>query len=164
MMKKRGACFIMGRRLVLAILILLVPLGAADCGGERGNPRLEGVELTITGAGKAPVSLWAELARTGEEREKGLMFRESLADGEGMLFIFERDQMLSFWMKNTLIPLSVAYIAYDGRIIEIHDMRPGDLSPVYSSRSARYALEAPQGWFDRAGVVPGDLVSIPELP
>jgi uncharacterized membrane protein (UPF0127 family) len=98
----------------------------------------------------------AEIARTPEQREQGLMHRTELKDGHGMLFIFERDQMLSFWMKNTLIPLSIAYITHDGRIIEIHDMEPGNLTPVQSSRSARYALEVPHGWFARAGVNVGD--------
>jgi uncharacterized membrane protein (UPF0127 family) len=88
------------------------------------------------------------------------MFRKRLADGEGMLFIFERDEALSFWMKNTLIPLSIAFIASDGRIIDIKDMRPLDLSSVKSSRSVRYALEVPQGWFNRVNVRPGDKIII----
>jgi uncharacterized membrane protein (UPF0127 family) len=86
------------------------------------------------------------------------MYRKQLPDGEGMLFIFERDEALSFWMKNTIIPLSIAFIASDGRITEIKDMRPRDLNAVKSSRSVRYALEAPQGWFTRAGISPGDTV------
>jgi uncharacterized membrane protein (UPF0127 family) len=80
------------------------------------------------------------------------MHRKKLPDGEGMLFVFERDEMLSFWMKNTLIPLSIAFIASDGRIMEIRNMEPGNLDPVRSSRSVRYALEVPQGWFDRVGL------------
>jgi uncharacterized membrane protein (UPF0127 family) len=63
-------------------------------------------------------------------------------------------------MKNTIIPLSIAFIASDGRIIDIKDMRPNDLNAVKSSRSVRYALEVPQGWFGRAGVKPGDIVII----
>jgi uncharacterized membrane protein (UPF0127 family) len=102
------------------------------------------------------VRLRAELARTEAERSRGLMYRESLPDGEGMLFIFDRDQILSFWMKNTLIPLSIAFISYNGEILEIRDMRPGDLNTVRSSRSVRYALEVPQGWFSRAGIGAGD--------
>ena len=72
----------------------------------------------------------------------------------------DRDEMMSFWMKNTLVPLSIAYIAQDGRILEIHDMQPEDLTPVRSSRSARYALEVPQGWYDRAGIAPGDRLDV----
>jgi len=103
----------------------------------------------------------AEIARTKEERSKGLMHRKELPDGEGMLFIFERDEVLSFWMKNTLVPLSIAFIASDGRIIDIRDMYPHDENSVRSSRSLRYALEVPQGWFSRAGVKSYDVVKIP---
>jgi uncharacterized membrane protein (UPF0127 family) len=73
-----------------------------------------------------------------------------------MLFVFERDQILSFWMKDTLIPLSIAYISHGGQILEIHDMKPLNQTPIYSSRSARYALEVPQGWFTKAGINLGD--------
>jgi uncharacterized membrane protein (UPF0127 family) len=106
------------------------------------------------------VSLNAELAVTDEQRAIGLMFRAGLPDGEGMLFVFERDQRLSFWMQNTFIPLSIAFISADGRIDEIRDMRPLDLTPVASSAQARYALEVPQGWFDRAGVRVGDFLRL----
>jgi uncharacterized membrane protein (UPF0127 family) len=75
-----------------------------------------------------------------------------------MLFIFDRDQVLSFWMKNTLIPLSIAFIASDGRILQIKDMEPLSLSTVNSDRSVRYALEVPRGWFSRAGIAIGDIV------
>ena len=101
-----------------------------------------------------------EIARTDEERAKGLMYRKQLPDGEGMLFVFDRDQQLSFWMKNTVIPLSIAFIASDGHIIEIKDMQPNDLNSVKSSRSVRYALEVPQGWFGRVNVNAGDTVKI----
>jgi len=111
----------------------------------------EGQEITV---------VKAEIARTQEERSKGLMYRKKLPDGEGMLFVFERDEILSFWMMNTLIPLSIAFISSDGKILEIKDMQPHDLNSVFSSRSARYALEAPQGWFSRAGVGIGDTIKI----
>jgi uncharacterized membrane protein (UPF0127 family) len=84
------------------------------------------------------------------------MFRKKLEDGKGMLFVFDREQILSFWMRNTLIPLSIAYIRSDGSILEIRDMVPLDENSVRSSRSVRYALEAPRGWFDRAGIKPED--------
>jgi uncharacterized membrane protein (UPF0127 family) len=121
---------------------------------------LEITELRIEKAGESgtPVPLRAEIARTDAERAQGLMHRKNLPDGEGMLFVFDRDQILSFWMKDTLIPLSIAYISSDGRILEIHDMRPQDLSPIRSARSLRYALEVPQGWFSRIGAALGDRV------
>jgi uncharacterized membrane protein (UPF0127 family) len=77
-----------------------------------------------------------------------------------MLFVYDSDQIMSFWMKNTNIPLSIAFIAFDGRIIEIKDMYPHDENSVLSSRSVRYALEVPQGWFLRAGIIPGDVVNV----
>jgi uncharacterized protein len=120
--------------------------------------KLEVREIYIERNGTALATIKAEIARTPEERTQGLMYRKKLSDGEGMLFVFERDEVLSFWMKNTVIPLSLAYIASDGRIVEIMDLRPNDLNSVKSSRSVRYALEVPQGWFSRAGVQPGDIV------
>jgi uncharacterized membrane protein (UPF0127 family) len=123
---------------------------------------LETREFLIARAGLEPVAIRAELARTAAQRSRGLMNRRSLQDGRGMLFVFDRDQILSFWMKNTLIPLSIAFITSDGRILEIRDMEPLDLTPVSSSRSARYALEAPRGWFGRAGVRIGDVLGIDE--
>jgi uncharacterized membrane protein (UPF0127 family) len=135
----------------------LLLTGSAGCADAGNKPRkLAALEFTIKRADGETAGIRAEVARTVAERETGLMYRRSLADGEGMLFVFERDQMLSFWMKNTLIPLSIAYIAYNGRILEIHDMKPQDLTPVRSGRSVRYALEVPQGWFTRAGIRPGD--------
>jgi uncharacterized membrane protein (UPF0127 family) len=104
------------------------------------------------------ITLEAELARTPEERSQGLQRRQILEDGEGMLFVFQRDEILSFWMKDTLIPLSIAFIAADGRIIEIKNMRPLDLTPIRSSKSVRYALEVPQGWFNRMDIKAGDKI------
>jgi uncharacterized membrane protein (UPF0127 family) len=125
--------------------------------------KLPVTELLIERDGQKITVVKAEIARTGEEKNQGLMFRKKLADGDGMLFVYERDQVLSFWMKNTLIPLSIAFIASDGRIIDIRDMYPHDESPVLSDRSVRYALEVPKGWFSRAGVLNGDIVNIKEL-
>ncbi|MDR2553099.1 MAG: DUF192 domain-containing protein [Treponema sp.] len=119
---------------------------------------LEERTLTIEKRGGGSVSLKAEIARTGEQRSRGLMFRASLEDGRGMLFIFDQDEVLSFWMKDTLIPLSIAFITYEGKILDIRDMRPGDLRSITSSRSVRYALEVPRGWFGRAGIETGDRV------
>jgi uncharacterized membrane protein (UPF0127 family) len=118
-------------------------------------------EIPIERDGQRIAVVKAEIAASHEERNTGLMFRKKLPDGKGMLFVFESDQVLTFWMKNTYIPLSIAYIAHDGKIIDIKDMIPQDTSSVISSRSVRYALEVPQGWFSRAGVRTGDMVKIP---
>jgi uncharacterized membrane protein (UPF0127 family) len=116
--------------------------------------------LTITRSDGGSVSVSAELAKTEEQQTQGLMNRKSLADGEGMLFVYNADTIMHFWMKNTLIDLSIAFIASDGRILEIRNMRKGDLTITTSSRSARYALEVPQGWFGRAGITSGDRLVI----
>ena len=87
------------------------------------------------------------------------MERKNIPDGTGMLFIFDRDQILSFWMKNTPHPLSIAYIDYNGKIRNIYDMTPFSLTPIKSTSSCRYALEVPQGWFSNKGVNIGDIVT-----
>lgn len=144
----------------LLFLLLVLFYGILPCGlllnGACEPQSLETRELTIERTAGNPVKLQTEIARTTEERQQGLMFRKSLADGRGMLFVFDRDQILSFYMRNTLIPLSIAYIRSDGGIAEIRDMRPLDETSIPSSRSVRYALEVPQGWFDRAGIKVGD--------
>ncbi|MDR0654779.1 MAG: DUF192 domain-containing protein [Treponema sp.] len=122
------------------------------------SARSSQLKLEIKRADQTMVPVSAEKAETGAERARGLMYRRSLDDGKGMLFIFEEDEILSFWMKNTLIPLSIAFIAADGRIVEIHDMEPEDLSTIRSGYPCRYALEVPRGWFRRAGIAPGDVV------
>jgi hypothetical protein len=93
----------------LFFLILLISTGQVHC--TPLEKRLETAEITLETAGGAPVHLQVEIARTEKERARGLMRRRSLPDGKGMLFVFERDQILSFWMKDTLIPLSIAFIS-----------------------------------------------------
>ena len=117
-------------------------------------------EIPVERDGQVIAVVKAEIAVSQEERNKGLMYRKSLKDGHGMLFVYEKDEVMSFWMKNTYIPLSIAFIAGNGKIIDIKDMYPHDTNSVKSSRSVRYALEAPQGWFLRAGIKEGDSIKI----
>lgn len=105
-----------------------------------------------------------ELADTPESRERGLMFRQELERDSGMLFIFDESAPRAFWMKNTSVPLSIAYIDARGRILEIHDMEPYSLEPVRSRSPARYALEVNRGRFLEVGVTPGDVVDLTVLP
>ena len=93
----------------------------------------------------------------------GFMERTSIPAGTGMLFVFDRDQILSFWMKNTPTPLSIAYIDSSGRIRNIFDMTPYSLASVVSTTSCRYALEVPQGWFSEVGVKVGDKVDLSQI-
>lgn len=118
--------------------------------------------LFITTAGGKELEIKAEVARTQEQRNRGFMERSSIPDGTGMIFVFEKDQILSFWMKNTPHPLSIAYIDSKGTIRDIFDMTPFSLASVNSTVSVRYALEVPQGWFEKNGVERGDKVSLPE--
>ncbi len=99
------------------------------------------------------------IARTEKQRSRGLMFRKSLDENRGMLFFFEGDEYLHFWMKNTYIPLSIAYIDSNGTITEILDMEPLDETRAYPSKKpSRYALEMNRGWFRKNGISPGCIV------
>ena len=102
----------------------------------------------------------AELAITPQEQQTGFMFRKDIPDGTGMLFIFEKEQLLAFWMKNTPTPLSIAYIDSNGIIKDIFDMQPFSLETIASTTKARYALEVPQGWFAKEGIEVGDSLKI----
>ena len=106
-------------------------------------------------------SLEAEMAIKAEDRNHGYMERKNIPDGTGMLFVFEKDQILSFWMKNTPHPLSIAYIDSKGKIRNIYDMTPYSLSSIVSTVSVRYALEVPQGWYKKNGITEGDVVFLP---
>jgi uncharacterized membrane protein (UPF0127 family) len=102
----------------------------------------------------------AEVAQTPEQRERGLMHRFTLPSGHGMLFVFERPQPLSFWMKNTPAPLSIAFIDEHGVILNIRDMTPNDATTLHRSQgNALYALEVRKGWFDEQGIKAGASVS-----
>ncbi len=97
---------------------------------------------------KVIITLKAEIARTDATRSKGLMFRKKLPVDSGMVFIFPRDQYMNFWMQNTYIPLSIAYVDSSGTINEIYHMKPLDSSITYpSALPARYAIEVNRGWF-----------------
>lgn len=102
--------------------------------------------------------IWVEVAGTPEEREKGLMGRKNLEKDEGMLFIFESEDYHGFWMKNTLIPLSIAFIDKEGRIVGITDMEPLSLASNLPPRPILYALEMRKGWFKKNKVKIGDRV------
>lgn len=109
--------------------------------------------------GKTP--LWVELAETLEKQERGLMFRRSMPENEGMLFVYKEPIEMSFWMRNTFIPLDIAFIGADGVILNIHQARPLDESVLYrSAGAAKYVIETNQGWFARHGLGPGDKVTL----
>lgn len=103
--------------------------------------------------------LTAEIARTPEQQMVGLMNRFSLKPDHGMIFVYERPEPLSFWMRNTYIPLSIAFIGADGRILNIEDMRPQTDETHWSKGPALYALEMKKGWFAERGIGPGTPVT-----
>jgi uncharacterized membrane protein (UPF0127 family) len=106
------------------------------------------------------LELSVEYAHTFEQRAQGLMYRQSLCDQCGMLFRFDSERMVSMWMKNTFVPLDVAFITKDGNITDIKPMYPLDLTPTGASKPVLYALEMNQGWFARNNIVVGDHIRI----
>jgi len=97
----------------------------------------------------------AEVAQTPEQRSTGLMFRPTMGPNEGMLFAFEEPGQQCFWMKNTLLPLSVAFVADDGSVVNIESMKPQTLDSHCSKKPVRFVLEMNDGWFAKRGIKPG---------
>lgn len=127
---------------------------------EAPQPRLPTVELI---AGMYVIQ--AEVAQTHREHSMGLMHRSAMGVNEGMLFVYEAPQIRCYWMRNTLIPLTIAFIGDDGAIVNLKDMQPLDERSHCSSKPVRYALEMNQGWFDERGIKPGfKLRGIPVVP
>lgn len=127
--------------------------------------KLKTEEITVGGK-----KIIAEIADNDDTRERGLMYRKFMRENEGMLFVFDRDESLSFWMKNTLIPLAIGYFDSDRKLIEVIEMVPAPIGDMYpksypASKPARYALEMNKGWYARHGVKPGaELVRARPLP
>jgi len=146
------------RRLYLLAVLVCVSLlckGFWDvCYGEPKRNKI----LPINVAG---IELEVELATTFEEQSLGLMYRDKLEENGGMLFVYPRENVLSFWMKDTRIPLSIAFIKADGRIIQIESMKPYSLDTHVSKEKAKYALEMNEGWFRIHNVREGDTVKMP---
>jgi len=100
-------------------------------------------------------NIQAELAQTDDQRSMGLMFRKSMPANTGMLFVFDQPATQCFWMKNTLLPLSIAFVADDGTVVNIDDMKPQTLDSHCSAKPVRYVLEMNQGWFAKRGIKAG---------
>lgn len=101
----------------------------------------------------------AQLALTPEQRQIGLMWRKKMPAHEGMLFVFEQPSQQCFWMKNTLIPLTAAFVADDGTIVNLVDMQPQTLNPHCSAKPVRYVLEMNVGWFAKKNIKAGSKIS-----
>ena len=143
------------------ILGLAVTLLGSDLRGDVGKEQLTGEELLIDAAG-GPVILFVEVVDTNKTRASGLMFREELAPNAGMLFDFKREQPVSFWMKNTFIPLDVFFIKADGRIVNIAKRAvPHSERSIASDEPVLGVLETNAGVADRLGIKLGDIVRHP---
>ncbi len=103
----------------------------------------------------------AQLAQTPEQRSVGLMYRRDMPVTEGMLFVFEQPATQCFWMKNTLLPLTAAFVADDGRVVNLVDMQPQTLDSHCSTEPVRFVLEMNQGWFAKRGLKAGSRLSGP---
>ncbi|MEO8937902.1 MAG: DUF192 domain-containing protein [Burkholderiaceae bacterium] len=101
----------------------------------------------------------AEVAMAAGERQKGLMFRPALGANQGMVFLFDEPAVQCMWMRNTLIPLSVAFIGDDGKVLNVEDMAPQSEDNHCAAKPARYALEMNKGWFTRHGIAVGARIS-----
>ena len=116
-------------------------------------------QMPILSLGAGIHVIRAEVAANDENRMRGLMFRKSLEANQGMLFVFDEMNRHCMWMKNTLIPLSVAFIAEDGEIVNIADMKPQDETTHCAARPVPYALEMDRGWFAARGLKAGTRIT-----
>lgn len=135
------------KSLFAGCLALLVSLALAQ-----GVPQTQ-LQRTTLKAGMHLIQ--AQVAQTPEQRATGLMFRQDMPVNEGMLFVFEQAAVQCFWMKNTLLPLTAAFVADDGTVVNLADMKPQSLDSHCSERPVRYVLEMHQGWFAKRGIRAG---------
>jgi len=143
----------LGRRLGFCCLGLWLAAGAWAQAPQLDLPR---VRLQ---AGMHQIE--AQLAQTPRQHQIGLMFRQDMPTHEGMLFVFEQPSVQCFWMRNTLIPLTAAFLADDGTIVNLADMQPLSEASHCSARPVRMVLEMHQGWFSRRGLAAGARLSGP---
>ena len=137
------------------VIRITVLAGLALC---LGQARAQQPELPSVTLNAGIYLIRAEVADTEATRERGLMLRKAMAQGAGMLFLFDESTTHCMWMKNTLIPLSVAFIDERGKIVNIADMQPLTETSHCASRPARYALEMNQGWFKKRGIAAGTAI------
>ncbi|TDS78223.1 hypothetical protein EDF71_112144 [Comamonas sp. JUb58] len=125
---------------------------AAQQAAPAGEPQMQLARTELT-AGMHRIH--AQVAQTAREKEIGLMFRKEMPANEGMLFVFDRPGTQCFWMKNTILPLTAAFVSDDGTIVNLADMQPMTEDSHCSSKPVRYVLEMNQGWFKQKGIAAG---------
>ncbi len=146
------------RNLPAALKHGTIPLLLITCSNAVQACPVANKTIQLTGNGH---TLTTEVATTRDSHMCGLAFRHELPADHGMLFAYAQDRIIGFWMKNTYIPLSIAFLDADGRILETHDMDPRFPARRYISRvPARYALEVNQGWFSENDIEVGDSLEI----
>jgi len=163
-------------RPLLALALLFLAALAAGCGRNEPAPAADAsptparestlpVATVVVSDGVRRVPLTVEVAATPGDRQRGLMFRDALPEDAGMLFVFPEDTRTGFWMKDTRIPLSIAFIDASGRVVSVRDGRPFDETIIDPGASYRFALEVNQGWFERHGFAGEIWIELPaELP
>ena len=137
---------------IIALMLAAPPIATAQWSSPSGTPQLDLPRTTLT-AGMHRID--AQLATTPLQRQVGLMHRQDMPQHEGMLFVFEQPSVQCFWMRNTLIPLTAAFVQDDGTIVNLVDMKPRDETSHCSTRPVRYVLEMNQGWFATRGLKAG---------
>lgn len=150
-------------RSLWVILCALLPFLTACSNASKEQPK--GAEAQAQNPPGMPqikvgsIPLRVEIVQTDEERMRGLMFREKLPEDQGMLFVFEAARIQTFWMRNTFIPLDIAFIDADGRIVDIQRMAPLDETQSYHSPApVPYVLEVNAGWFEKHALKVGEFV------
>jgi uncharacterized membrane protein (UPF0127 family) len=137
-----------------SLVLLLVAVGAASAWPQDQPQNLAATTLKV-----GMHSIRAQLAITPMQRQIGLMHRREMPSHEGMLFVFDEPSQQCFWMRNTLIPLSIAFLADDGTVVNLADMKPQSDDSHCSAKPVRFVLEMNQGWFAKRGVKPGTRIS-----
>ena len=140
---------------VIAVMAFGVFSAVGALAQVQGQPQTQLPRLQLS-AGMHLIEV--QVASTFEQRGTGLMFRSEMPQHEGMLFVFEQPSQQCFWMKNTLLPLSAAFIADNGRIVNIVDMKPQTLDSHCSTEPVRFVLEMNQGWFTKKGLKAGSVL------
>ena len=144
------------KQILRTFLFFVVILGGT-CHAQ-GKPQLDLPRIKLS-AGMHLID--TQVAGTPEQRATGLMFRKEMPQGEGMLFVFEEATPQCFWMKNTLLPLTAAFVADDGTIINLANMKPQTLDSHCSAKPVRYVLEMNLGWFEKKGLKAGSKLGGP---
>lgn len=139
-------------------LLALFVVSLATLASAQEQPQLDLPRVRLQ-AGMNQID--AQVAENPEQRMTGLMHRKEMPQHEGMLFVFDQPSIQCFWMKNTLLPLTAAFVADDGTIVNLEDMRPQTTDSHCSARPVRFVLEMNQGWFARKGIKPGTRLTGP---